>query len=278
MKTQTSKICVIFILAVFLLSIIPMTSAKTLKEWDQTAVKKYSNAKAEYLKIKNSYTDARQDWITARDKYKQYKNTENIKDALEKGKDFLLKADKTLVSYLEMIDSYVEGEPSLSETEKEDIHKELTLDISWLEAKQSEIEEASTKKELTDIAKAVKNKWQEIRPTTKKIVGQVMNAKLLLLIENAESASGKIENRISTLQEEGKDTTDLEILLSDFNEKIDLAKQKHQAAKDKYAEIDNIQNADKLAREGNNFIKEANQYIRNAYKDLKEIVKELRST
>lgn len=265
-------------IAVFVLSFVPLVNAQTLQDWDQTALQKYNNAKAEYLQLRGFYKSARQDWITARDKYRQYKNTQNSEDALNKGKDFLLKADKTLVSYLKMIDAYVDGEPSLTDTEKANIKSEIESDISWLEEKQPEIEAATTKEELRAIALGIKNKWQEIKPSVKRIVGQVMNAKLLSLINYAEAASDKIESKISVLQEKGKDTTDLEAWLVDFNEKIDLAKQKHQAAKDKFAEIQDVQDADQLFREGNAFIKEANQYLRTAYQNLKEIVKELRST
>jgi len=276
MSNRMSKVGAILVLAVFLLGMASAVSAQPLKQWDEVAKEKYNNAKTEYLKLKSFYEDARQDWITARDKYIAYKNAENLENALEKGKDFLLKADKVLAGYLEMVSTYVEGEPSLSDTEREKIISELDSYIRWLEEKQPEIESATTKKELVDIAKTVRNKWQEIRPATKRIVGQVMNAKVLWVINNAETASVKVEDAIEQLKEQGKDTTGLEACLDDFNTKIDLAKEKHQAAKEKYAEIRNVRDADKLFREGNAFVEEASQYLRSAYEDLREIVKELK--
>jgi len=274
-----SKVGAILVMTVFLLSIlssITSVNAQPLKQWDEAAKQKYSNAKSEYQILKGFYGDVRQDWITARNKYRGYKTVENAENALEKGKDFLLKADKAMVGYLEMVRAYVEGEPSLSDTERENIIRELDSYISWLEEKQPEIEGATTKKELVAIAGTVRNKWLEIRPATKRIVGQVMNAKVLWVINNAETASVKVEDAIEQLKEQGEDTTDLEAWLDDFNTKIDLAKEKHQAAKEKYAEISDVRDADKLFREGNAFVKEANQYLRSAYKDLKKIVKELR--
>jgi hypothetical protein len=277
MKTQTSKICAVLVMTIFLFSIVPVTSAKTLEKWDKAAVGKYNSAKTEYLKTKNFYTSAKNDWVTARDKYKRYKNSDDLQGALEKGKNFLLKSDKTLIGYLKMIDSYVEGEPSLSDSDKTRIHKELISDIFWLEEKQSEITDATTKEELEEIAKVIKNRWKKVKPSAKRIVGEVMNSKLLSLISNAEAASEKIENKVDGLKAKGKDTADLEAWLIDFNEKIDLAKKKHQNAKDKYAEIDDIRDADRLFKEGNAFVKEANQYLRNSYKDLKKIIKEIKT-
>ncbi len=276
MSNRRSKVGAILVMAVFLLGMASAVSAQHLKPWDEAAKEKYNTAKTEYKKLKSFYEDARQDWITARNKYVAYKTAENLENALEKGKDFLLKADKVLVGYLEMVSTYVEGEPGLSDREREEIISELDSYIRWLEEKQPEIENATTKKELTDIAITVRNKWQEIRPATKRIVGQVMNAKVLWVINNAETASVKVGDEIEQLKEQGKDTTDLEAWLDDFNTKIDLAKEKHQAAKEKYAAIRNVRDADKLFREGNTFVDEANQYLRSAYEDLREIVKELR--
>lgn len=276
MKNKISKIGAVLVLTVFLLSMVSVANAQPLGDRNQAAIQKYNDAKTEYLKARGSYKDARQDWITARNKYIRNKNAENLENALEKGRDFLLKADKTLVGYLKMVRAYVKGEPSLSETERQNILNELDSYITWLEQKQPEIEGATTKRELVDIAKTVRNKWQEIKPATKRIVGQIMNAKVLSLINKAETASDKVDNAIQKLQEQGKDTSALEARLSDFNTKIDLAKQKHQAAKEKYAKIKNVRDADRLFRQGNAFVKEANQYLRSAYKDLKEIVKELR--
>ncbi len=270
------KVGAVLLMAVFLLSMASTVTAQSLGHWDETAKQKYNTAKSEYLQAAGFYEDARHDWITARDRYRAYKTADNGEDALEKGKEFLLNADKVLVAHLEMVSAYVEGEPCLNDTEKENIISELDSYIKWLEEKQPEIENATTKQELTDIAGAVRNKWLEIRPTTKRIVGRVMNAKVLWVITNAESAANKTEEAIEQLKEQGKDTTDLEAWLNDFNTKIDLAKEKHQAAKEKYAAIRNVRDADRLFREGNAYVKEANQYLRGAYEDLRDIVDELR--
>ena len=276
-KPGNSKVLTVLVATVFLISMIATINAASLRTWDKTAVSEYNSAKAEYLKLRNFYKDARADWITAKQKYQNSKNAQNTGEALEKGKDFLLKADKTLVAYLETISTYVDGEPSLSDTEKANIQSELISDINWLENKQSEIEDASTKSELTDLAKQVRERWNEIKPATKRIVGDIMNSKVLWLINRAEEASVKVEDKITELQDNGKDTTDLENWLDDFNEKIELAKEKHTQAKNQFASIKNVQDSDKLFREGNAFTKEANQYIRNAYKDLKNIAIELRN-
>jgi len=208
--------------------------------------------------------------------YRTYITTDTAETALEEGKEYLLNADKALVAHLEMVSAYVEGEPGLNETEKETIINELEFYIYWLTEKQPGIENATTRQELTDIAKAVRHKWQEIRPATKRVVGQIMNAQVLWVITNTESAADKTEDAMERLNEQGKDTTDLETWLNDFNTKLDLAKERHQAGKEKYVAIRNVRDADRLFRGGNSCMNETNQYLRSAYEDLRKIERELR--
>jgi hypothetical protein len=61
-----------------------------------------------------------------------------------------------------------------------------------------------------------------------------------------------------------------------FNTNIDLAKERHQAGKEKYAAIGNVRDANRLFRGGNVCMKETNQYLRSAYEDLRKIERELR--
>ncbi len=268
----------VLVIAVFLLSMASTVTAQSLAlgQWDETAKQKYSTAKSEYLRLAGFYEDARQDWLTARDLYRTYITTDTAETALEEGKEYLLNADKALVAHLEMVSAYVDGEPGLNGTEKETIISELEFYIGWLTEKQPEIENATTRQELTNIAKAVRHKWQEIGPATKRVVGQIMNAKVLWLITNAESAADKTEEVMERLNEQGKDTTDLETWLNDFNTKIDLAKERHQAGKEKYAAIRNVRDANRLFRGGNAGMKETNQYLQSAYEDLRKIELELR--
>ena len=277
MKNKICKIGAGVVVALFLMSTTSAAiSSPSVSDMSNAAREKYTAAKTEYQKTSESYEDTKQDWLTAKDKYRQTKNAEDLTTALEKANTYLSSAEERLVNHIEKVSAYVEGESNLDDTEKQRILDELNSYKIWLEEKQQEITAVTTKTELTDIAKTVRDKWQEIKQVTRKIIGQTMNAKILRLIEKAETAAAKIDNMLQKLKEQGKDTAALEDWLNDFYEKITLVKEKYQAAKEKYAEITDLNDADTLIKDGKAFLMEAKRYLKNAYNTLREIVKELK--
>ncbi|MFH0860065.1 MAG: hypothetical protein V1921_02595 [Candidatus Altiarchaeota archaeon] len=274
-KDQTR---IVFVLTVFVMSVLYSASAKSLVEWDTDARERYNNAKNEYLRVSNAYREAMQDWITAKNAYQQNKSKGNTENALESWKNHLLAADQRLVAYLEALKAYAEGEPTLDETERQEIISEVEGYINWLEQKQPEIEAATTRQELQDITTTVREEWNSIKPATRRIIGQMMNAKVLWVINKAENVSAKAEEAIDKLDAAGEDTTELESLLADFNAKLDLAREKHDAASAKYAESRNAGEVDSLLREADALVREANGYLKEAYTTLKQLVKEIRES
>ena len=109
-----------------------------------------------------------------------------------------------------------------------------------------------------------------------KAITKILNAKISGRIETAATIAYRIEKILQELNEQGKDTEALESWLNDIFEKINLAKQKYQRAREKYANILTLSDADSLFREGKAFLIEAKRYLKNAYQTLREIVKELR--
>jgi HAMP domain-containing protein len=276
MKNIVCKIGAGLVISLFLVSTISAADVRSLDFWDEKAREKYNNAKAEYQKTTEAYDSARQDWLKARNKYRLYKSAENLTDALNKAIKHLLEANKRLVAYIKMVIAYVEGKPGLEDAEREAILNELNSFVTWLEGHQDEIEQATRKDELVNLAKSVRDKWQEIKQAAKRIAGQMINVKVGWLISQAEKVSARIEKVIQKLEERGEDVTALKTWLEDFDEKVELAKQKYEAAKEKYAEAKNLKDADRLIQEGKAFVTEAKRYLKSAYRTLKEIVKELK--
>ncbi len=94
-----------------------------------------------------------------------------------------------------------------------------------------------------------------------------------------------MDAKIEELKAAGKDASQLEAWLADFNQKLALAKEKYELAKAKFQAIkgepgfdpmQELSEADRLFREGHQFIKETNQYIHQSHAQLVQIVKEMR--
>ena len=250
-------------------------SAKSLRERHQEARAKYQAARQQYLKEVNWWKTTRQQFLQARAKYRKFKNTENKANYEEKARKFLEKTVDVLIRKLESLKNWVSNRPSLPESERESIIAEIEEDINWLESKKSGISTASPA-QIKEKAKEIREYWKNHRLKVKRIIAQIWTARLSWAIERFEAVASKIATKIEELKAAGKDTSQLEAWLADFNQKIEIAKEKKDKAKEKYQAISSLADANKFFKQVHQFIKEANQYLREAHQKLVEIVKEMK--
>ncbi|PIR70630.1 MAG: hypothetical protein COU46_00440 [Candidatus Niyogibacteria bacterium CG10_big_fil_rev_8_21_14_0_10_42_19] len=274
--TKTTKIIsTLAVLAILVGLMSQSASALTLKERDANAKAKYQQAQGQYQKEVNFYKSARQDFLNARTKYQQFRNADNKKVLEDAARNYLEKAVKSLISRLETIKNWVANRGALPEAEKQAIVAEINQDINWLNERLPKIQTASPTA-IKEEAKTVREYWKNHRAKVKRITGQIWAARISFVIGKAEGFSVKVDAKIQELKAAGKDTSQLETWLSDFNQKLSLAKEKYEAAKAKFQAISSLAEANHLFREGHQFIKEADQYIRQAHAQLVQIVKEMR--
>jgi len=273
---KTIKIISIFAILVVLLGVIGQTAfALTLKERDANAKAKYQQAKDQYLKEVNFYKNTRQDFLKARTKYQQFKNTEN-KEALENAaRNQLEKAVTSLIKRLEVIKTWVSNRGALGEAEKQAIITEIDEDIIWLKERESKVQIASVA-EIKEAAKEIRDYWKNHRAKVKRVIGEIWAARINFVITKAEKFSIQVSAKIQELKTAGKDTSQLEAWLADFNQKLVLAKEKYEAAKVKFQAISDLAEAQQLFEEGHQFIIQANQYVKQAHTQLVQIVKEMK--
>ncbi len=123
----------------------------------------------------------------------------------------------------------------------------------------------------------MKDKWQEIKPAAKRIVGKLLNARIQYTINTAKEIAAAAQTKIDALKAEGKDTAELEQLLADFNTWIATAQEKHDAAKAKWQEITNIREADALLKEADAFLREAHKAVVQAHTKLKKLAGQIKA-
>ncbi|MEW6529174.1 MAG: hypothetical protein AB1391_04755 [Candidatus Micrarchaeota archaeon] len=242
----------------------------------EAAEEKYGNMKAQYIQAKNVYTDARQDWITAKDKYMHYKSAENLTNALDKAKAFMSKACTAIEKYLRMVRAKVETTTGIDETERAKILAELDADIAGIQQIKTDVESATTKEDLKNAANKVRNKWNDVKVHVKRFVGKILSAKIDYTLDKLDNVSKRIQTKIDELKASEVDTAELEALLVDFNSQVALAKEQHELAKAKFEQIQNVQDADRLSREGHEFIKKASRYLKEVDATLKDIIEKLK--
>jgi len=282
---NTLKIAILSAVLFVLVGAIGTTAfAKTLKERDEAAKAKYQQSWGQYQKEVNWYKNARQDFLNAKTKYQQFKNAENKKALEDAARNYLEKVVSSLIKRLETIKNWVSNRGALPESEKQAIIAEIDQDINWLNEKLPKIQTASPD-QIKEEAKTVRQYWKTHRVRVKRIIGEVWAARINFVIGKAESFSSEVSAKIDELKAAGKDTSQLEAWLADFNQKLALAKEKYAAAKAKFQEIKGepgfdpmteFNQANQLFKEGHQFIIQANQYIKEAHAQLVKIVKEMK--
>lgn len=276
MKGKILLISLIFLLT----SALPVKAVNwpKIKKADKKAVDQYQEAKRKYLKAVKVYKNARKDYLNFRKKVGVWRNlSESQKqEHLEEAKNYLLKANEATIRYLERIKAKIEKMKHIDEDQKNNIIAEIDKDINWLKAKQEAIKNASTPQELEEIAHQAREYWHRVRGRVKKLLGRALRLRLDYIFARFDKIREKIAQAIEKAKEGGKDTTQLENWLADFDKNLNLAKEKYSLAKEKFTALSNVAEADKLFREGHAFLRQAHQYLRSAHHDLKEIVQELR--
>lgn len=236
----------------------------------------YIEARQRYMEAKQDYQEARQDFIDARNIYQREKNELRLRDVILKLQNFLIRSDQTMVSYLQDVKLRVSSNENIDAQTKANIISDIDEDISWLEAKQSEINGATTKQELISLSRQLKDKWDEIKPKHKIIAGIYYVHRIDGLLNKADRISDRIQNVIDEIKDQGKDTTRLEELLLDFDLKISEAATARQKAIETFGSIDDRSDVELRVSEGRVYIQQANEALIAAHGDLREILKTLK--
>jgi len=269
------KFFVAAVLTIFFVLASSIVLAQTLGERDASAKAKYQQASGQYQKEVNFYKSAKKDFLNAKAKYQKFKNAENKKAMEDSARNFLEKAAGSLIKRLEAIKNWVSNNRALPETDRQTIVAEIDADIKWLNERVSKIQTAAPD-QIKEEAKTLQDYWKNHRVKVKRIIGEIQAARINFVIAKAESFSIKVSAKIEELKTAGRDTSQLEVWFADFNQKLALAKEKHEAGKVKFTAISNLAEANQLFREGHQFIVQANQYIRQSHAQLAQIVKEMK--
>jgi len=221
-------------------------------------------SKQEYLKCKNKDTEEC--------------NEIRTKARAEAG-EFLLRSVELVLNHIERVRERVNSNEDLSEEEANEILENLDeAEKEIQEAKEiiENLSEDSSKEEIKEAAKTIRDAWRKIKKDFKHDIGRTLGARLRTIIAKSEISGERLDNTIKDLKAEGKDTSELEELIGKYHDYVDDAIEKYELARDKWEEATTPGNVDEISREANALFKEANEALKNAHRLLKEIVKDIK--
>ena len=194
----------------------------------------------------------------------------------EEAQDFMLKTLERMENYLKILQKWSERVVKTT-TEQDSVSSDIDNYLTEIDMFKEKVNGAETVEDLKYVGKEIKSFWKETRIKLKKIVGTILSEKVNNTILRAGRLSVRLHDKIDALNQDDNEVKEMQILISDFDEKVTLAKEKYEKARNSYSEIQSLSDANKIFGEANKFLREADKYLKNAHKDLRSLVKLYRS-
>jgi len=193
-------------------------------------------------------------------------------DAKKDAGEFLANIADNVLAMLERAQERVD-KSKLSEEEKVSLKDQLELKMAEIASTKDSIDaftENTTKEEVAEAAKTIREIWKDAKDLIKKSAGLTASDRLGGVIVKADHLKARLEKAISKLKDKGKDVSKAEELKTSFDAKLAEAKALHDEAKALFNEGKVPEAAQKT--------QDAHAALKEAHSILKDIVKELKGT
>jgi len=200
----------------------------------------------------------------------QFKNSGNTKANYGQAKDKFLKI-KANNKNLDTAEAINATKEYLNSTI--DVMIESTDDEEYIEALNAEREDiaaATTRAELAESAKDIRDIWKDARKEKTVTKAKSVNNRLNAVIRTSEAMALRLENEIERMEQNGEDVSELETMLEDYNALIAEAKQYQEQAREAYSNGDEQDEIITNMNQAGESIKDANAVLKKILQALKQ--------
>lgn len=239
---------------------------------------KASKARERKDEAKEKHKEAKARLAEKKDQLKECKGSDTDEcialraDAKKDAGEFLSNIADRVLAMLERTQERVD-KSKLSEEDKVILKDQLELKMAEIASTKDSIEaftENTTKEEIAEAAKTIRDVWKDAKDLIKKGAGLAASDRLGGVIVKSEKLQAKLEKAISKLKDKGKDVSKAEELKTSFDAKLAEAKALHDEAKALFKEGKVPEAAQKT--------QDAHAALKEAHSILKDIVRELKGT
>lgn len=221
LKLLTSLVAAFFILSLFS----GIAAAQTPKENYDNTKEQYQELKTNYDVAKQKYLDSKAKFIAAKDKFKTGRTNLTRDELTNKTRDYLLRSIDYVITHLEVLKNKINPEKDFIPFDAIAI---IDTHITQLNDIKTKVEGATTTTELADAARQLDDTMIQMNLESRYYAGLIVNHKIDLFIEKADSASIRMDTLIQKLEGQNKDVTVLKEYASSFNALVSEAKTTHQ--------------------------------------------------
>jgi hypothetical protein len=142
--------------------------------------------------------------------------------------------------------------------------------ITKLELEKENVAAASTRKELAESAKDIRDIWKDARRDRVTSSVTSISNKFTATIKASETIALRFGNEISRLEEEGEDVTELEEMLNEYNALIAEAKGHQEQARNAYTRGEEYSQIAQNMNQAGQSLREANAVLKDMLQQLKQ--------
>lgn len=240
-----------------------------LKEVIQKAVQRRQQAIDKYREAKSNLEKAKEKIQKCKGK-SDATCTEERRNARKHAQQFMLNAADRMLGLLEKTKERIQAS-DLSEEEKAEVIADLEdrmEDIASARETIDETTEAATTDEIKESAKMIRDSWRKANKEIKQKASRAAVGKIGGTLVKIEKLEIKLERTVAKLKEKGYDTTPIEVMMQQFEAKIQEAKDEHALAMEKFQAGN--------ANEATVNVRAAHAKIKEAHKLLKDVVRKIR--
>lgn len=271
------------VLALFIISIVPMALAQSLASMDANARNQYNTYKQRYQQGVSEYNSARSDYLRAKELLQKAKNSENLEEAFTTAQEYGFKTLNRIHSHLEFLNKALELYGVADDPEEAaliaEVQKHLA-DTAVGSNLYNEIQAATTISDLVAVKNKVMNEWNDDKALLKWGVASVLNRKAGELVDKLNNVYAKLDEKL-TKQESMKpnDPTlaEMRATMVTLRADLDAIEADYATAKAKYKNINNLPKASSEALAANKELKDINRDIRTFYATAQKLVRQYNS-
>ncbi|MBI2663823.1 hypothetical protein HYX10_00590 [Candidatus Woesearchaeota archaeon] len=187
-------------------------------------------------------------------------------EAIDRAREAALNVIERLTNHIEKIKERVSTSQDLSEEEIADRIAKLDSLLEEVSSVQAAVEAAATKEELNAAVKELRQIVAKIKIKTNAHAQGLVRARVIGIVHSGNVIEKKLDCSLAALEEEGADTSEIDVLMDEYSRLMAAAREKAKEAKDVFEKEDEA--AVEAARQ---LIIEARESAKQAHNLLPEI-------
>lgn len=208
----------------------------------------------------------------ARDAYRNDRTPENRQMLMDAAKDHLLQMLDLMIERLELLHEQIEFAEEQNILVPEGVSENIDHHILRLEGYKSEVGSTDTEADLRSVARAINQEWGSIRREILHYAKYMIAVRTEAYIDKAGDISDRLDVKISELEDDDVDTTNLRQNLNAFNEKLVCVEDNYERAKIAVSDDELSPSAVRQhIQNTNRCIGEANHILREMFKELRAL-------